>query len=71
MPLETAIARRYLWAARKERHMAFLSSISIIGPGSTVIEGPTTVTITGGGFTHQGHARNAGGKAEVILDLRT
>src|SRR5437764_9930731 len=29
--LETQIARRYLWAARKERHMAFLSTISICG----------------------------------------
>jgi lipoprotein-releasing system permease protein len=29
--IETQIARRYLWAARKERHMAFLSSISIFG----------------------------------------
>jgi lipoprotein-releasing system permease protein len=29
--IETSIARRYLWAARKERHMAFLSTISIFG----------------------------------------
>jgi lipoprotein-releasing system permease protein len=29
--IESAIARRYLWAARKERHMAFLSTISIAG----------------------------------------
>ncbi len=29
--IETSIARRYLWAARKERHMAFLSLISILG----------------------------------------
>jgi lipoprotein-releasing system permease protein len=29
--IETSIARRYLWAARKERHMAFLTLISILG----------------------------------------
>lgn len=29
--LETRIARRYLWAARKERHTAFLSLISMLG----------------------------------------
>jgi lipoprotein-releasing system permease protein len=29
--IETRIARRYLWAARKRRHTAFLSSISMIG----------------------------------------
>jgi len=29
--IESQIARRYLWAARKERHMAFLSTISIAG----------------------------------------
>jgi lipoprotein-releasing system permease protein len=29
--IESAIARRYLWAARKERHMAFLSLITILG----------------------------------------
>lgn len=31
MRLETQIARRYLWTARKERHTAFLSIISILG----------------------------------------
>jgi lipoprotein-releasing system permease protein len=31
MPLETRIARRYLWAARKQRHTAFLSAISMLG----------------------------------------
>jgi ABC-type lipoprotein release transport system permease subunit len=31
MPLETRIARRYLWAARKQRHTAFLSGISMLG----------------------------------------
>jgi lipoprotein-releasing system permease protein len=31
MAIENYIARRYLWAARKERHMAFLSLISILG----------------------------------------
>src|SRR5437764_15011987 len=29
--LELRIARRYLWAARKQRHTAFLSSISVLG----------------------------------------
>lgn len=29
--LETRIARRYLWAARKRRHTAFLSAISMLG----------------------------------------
>lgn len=29
--LESRIARRYLWAARKERHTAFLSIISMLG----------------------------------------
>lgn len=29
--LETRIARRYLWAARKQRHTAFLSAISMLG----------------------------------------
>lgn len=29
--LESRIARRYLWAARKERHTAFLSLISMLG----------------------------------------
>jgi lipoprotein-releasing system permease protein len=33
VPLETRIARRYLWAARKQRHTAFLSAISILGLG--------------------------------------
>lgn len=31
MTLETRIARRYLWAARKQRHTAFLSGISMLG----------------------------------------
>ena len=31
MPIETRIARRYLWAARKQRHTAFLSVISMLG----------------------------------------
>jgi lipoprotein-releasing system permease protein len=31
MPIETRIARRYLWAARKQAHTAFLSSISMLG----------------------------------------
>ena len=31
MPLETRIARRYLWAARKRAHTAFLSFISMLG----------------------------------------
>jgi lipoprotein-releasing system permease protein len=31
VPLETRIARRYLWAARKQRHTAFLSGISMLG----------------------------------------
>lgn len=31
MPLETRIARRYLWAARKQGHTAFLSVISMLG----------------------------------------
>ncbi|MEA2488279.1 MAG: lipoprotein-releasing system permease protein, partial [Acidobacteriota bacterium] len=31
MRLETSIAKRYLWNARKQRHTAFLSSISILG----------------------------------------
>lgn len=31
MPLETRIARRYLWAARKRGHTAFLSFISMLG----------------------------------------
>jgi lipoprotein-releasing system permease protein len=29
--IESRIARRYLWAARKKRHTAFLSAISILG----------------------------------------
>src|ERR1051326_854930 len=29
--IETRIARRYLWAARKQRHTAFLSLISMLG----------------------------------------
>jgi lipoprotein-releasing system permease protein len=29
--IETRIARRYLWSARKRRHTAFLSSISVLG----------------------------------------
>jgi lipoprotein-releasing system permease protein len=29
--IETRIARRYLWSARKRRHTAFLSSISMLG----------------------------------------
>lgn len=29
--IETRIARRYLWSARKQRHTAFLSSISMLG----------------------------------------
>src|ERR1019366_4502943 len=29
--IETRIARRYLWAARKRAHTAFLSSISMLG----------------------------------------
>lgn len=29
--IETRIARRYLWAARKQRHTAFLSAISMLG----------------------------------------
>lgn len=31
MPVETRIARRYLWAARKQAHTAFLSLISMLG----------------------------------------
>ena len=31
MPVSTRIARRYLWAARKRAHTAFLSAISILG----------------------------------------
>ena len=31
MQLESRIARRYLWAARKQRHTAFLSVISMLG----------------------------------------
>jgi lipoprotein-releasing system permease protein len=31
--IESRIARRYLWAARKQRHTAFLSLISILGLG--------------------------------------
>ena len=31
MPLESRIARRYLWAARKQAHTAFLSIISMLG----------------------------------------
>src|SRR5881396_1987103 len=31
MPLELRLARRYLWAARKEAHTAFLSLISMLG----------------------------------------
>src|SRR6185436_21008186 len=31
MPLESRIARRYLWAARKQAHTAFLSLISMLG----------------------------------------
>ncbi len=31
MPLESRIARRYLWAARKQAHTAFLSGISMLG----------------------------------------
>ena len=31
MSFEWAVARRYLWAARKERHTAFLSLISMLG----------------------------------------
>jgi lipoprotein-releasing system permease protein len=31
MQLESRIARRYLWAARKQRHTAFLSAISMLG----------------------------------------
>lgn len=31
MRLETSIAKRYLWTARKQRHTAFLSLISILG----------------------------------------
>ena len=29
--IEFRIARRYLWAARKQAHTAFLSSISVLG----------------------------------------
>lgn len=31
MPIESRIARRYLWAARREAHTAFLSLISMLG----------------------------------------
>ncbi len=31
MPLESRIARRYLWAARRQAHTAFLSVISMLG----------------------------------------
>jgi lipoprotein-releasing system permease protein len=31
MPVETRIARRYLWAARKQAHTAFLSIMSMLG----------------------------------------
>jgi lipoprotein-releasing system permease protein len=31
MPFEWSVAKRYLWAARKERHTAFLSFISMLG----------------------------------------
>jgi lipoprotein-releasing system permease protein len=31
MPIETRIARRYLWSARKRAHTAFLSLISMLG----------------------------------------
>src|SRR6185436_19725709 len=31
LPLESRIARRYLWAARKQAHTAFLSLISMLG----------------------------------------
>ena len=30
-PIESRIARRYLWAARKQKHTAFLSVISMLG----------------------------------------
>jgi lipoprotein-releasing system permease protein len=29
--IETRIARRYLWASRKQKHTAFLSVISMLG----------------------------------------
>ncbi|HVG22614.1 MAG TPA: hypothetical protein VND45_00535 [Thermoanaerobaculia bacterium] len=31
MSIESHIARRYLWTARKRAHTAFLSTISVLG----------------------------------------
>src|SRR2546428_5019701 len=45
--LETRIARRYLWAARKQAHTAFLSLISMLGlavGGATLLISPALLS---------------------------
>src|SRR5438132_1278045 len=41
--IELRIARRYLWAARKEAHTAFLSLISMLGLGLTTGDDITVI----------------------------
>jgi len=46
--LESAIARRYLWAARKQRHTAFLSLISMLGLAIGVFALLFSIALLGG-----------------------
>lgn len=48
MPLETRIARRYLWAARKQRHTRFLSMISMMGLALGVATLLTSIALLSG-----------------------
>jgi len=46
--IESAIARRYLWAARKQRHTAFLSVISMLGLAIGVFALLFSIALLGG-----------------------
>jgi lipoprotein-releasing system permease protein len=46
--IESHIARRYLWAARKQRHMAFLSLISMLGLAIGVFALLFSIALLGG-----------------------
>jgi lipoprotein-releasing system permease protein len=46
--IETSIARRYLWAARKQRHTAFLSLISMLGLAIGVFALLFSIALLGG-----------------------
>ncbi|HXH38667.1 MAG TPA: ABC transporter permease [Thermoanaerobaculia bacterium] len=54
--IETRIARRYLWSARKRRHTAFLSSISMLGLAVGVATLLISLALMAG---LQGHSKKA------------